>query len=440
MVERKKFGTKGYNMIYPFSIGDLLCSAAVLKNYMESAPAKVPWADLRYLFGEIMYGGHIVNAFDRLTANTYLDFYMREDILDEMPLFPHIDKDLANIEIFRAPSTGLPYEKLTEHIDEELKTDSPVAFGLHPNAEIGMRTRESDDLLRIILELSSSDSSTSGDGLNSQQVTETLVQEVLDLLRDSKFDIENILMGIEDVGPFQNVVLQECERMNILTMDIVQSLVELDQGFRGNLTMSDKMEELSSSLFLDRVPKRWEGLAYPSLRPLSSWIVDLTSRMQQVSDWAGNPTESPVVAWIGGLFNPQSFITAVMQKTAQDKNLELDKLSLITEVSKKLTAEEISQPAKEGSYIQGLYLEGGSWNLNNALLEPSRPREMYCQLPVINIRPAIIDKAEASLFNCPVYKTQQRGPTFVFSIQLRTKHDTAKWVLSGVVSVLDATS
>jgi dynein heavy chain len=52
MVERKKFGSKGFNMMYPFSIGDLVCSAAVLKNYMESAPAKVPWADLRYLFGK----------------------------------------------------------------------------------------------------------------------------------------------------------------------------------------------------------------------------------------------------------------------------------------------------------------------------------------------------------------------------------------------------
>jgi dynein heavy chain, axonemal len=59
MVERKKFGSKGFNMNYPFSLGDLTCSFQVLKNYMESAPAKIPWVDLRYLFGEIMYGGHI---------------------------------------------------------------------------------------------------------------------------------------------------------------------------------------------------------------------------------------------------------------------------------------------------------------------------------------------------------------------------------------------
>lgn len=36
--------------------GDLNISVSVLYNYLE-ANAKVPWEDLRYLFGEIMYGG-----------------------------------------------------------------------------------------------------------------------------------------------------------------------------------------------------------------------------------------------------------------------------------------------------------------------------------------------------------------------------------------------
>ena len=55
MLERKTFGTKGYNMQYPFSAQDLLASATVLRNYMENAGSKVPWDDLRYIFGEIMY-------------------------------------------------------------------------------------------------------------------------------------------------------------------------------------------------------------------------------------------------------------------------------------------------------------------------------------------------------------------------------------------------
>ena len=31
MLERKKFGAKGFNMMYPFSIGDLLNSSSVLQ-------------------------------------------------------------------------------------------------------------------------------------------------------------------------------------------------------------------------------------------------------------------------------------------------------------------------------------------------------------------------------------------------------------------------
>jgi dynein heavy chain len=73
MLERKKFGAKGFNMMYPFATGDLVNSATVLRNYMENAPTKVPWTDLQYLFGDIMYGGHIVNDFDRLMANTYVE-------------------------------------------------------------------------------------------------------------------------------------------------------------------------------------------------------------------------------------------------------------------------------------------------------------------------------------------------------------------------------
>lgn len=40
--------------------------------------------------------------------------------------------------------------------------------------------------------------------------------------------------------------------MNILVGEMTRSLVELDLGFKGDLTVSDAMEELSNSLYLDR--------------------------------------------------------------------------------------------------------------------------------------------------------------------------------------------
>lgn len=55
-MERKLYGPMGFNMMYPFSIGDLRDSAVCLTNYMEnSGGGKIPWQDLKYIFGEIMY-------------------------------------------------------------------------------------------------------------------------------------------------------------------------------------------------------------------------------------------------------------------------------------------------------------------------------------------------------------------------------------------------
>lgn len=55
---RIKFGAQGWSRKYPFNDGDLTISQTVLKNYMNAAFQQendVPWPDLRYIVGEIMY-------------------------------------------------------------------------------------------------------------------------------------------------------------------------------------------------------------------------------------------------------------------------------------------------------------------------------------------------------------------------------------------------
>merc|ERR1711871_537589 len=149
MIERKQYGPLGYNMMYPFAIGDLRDSSTVLSNYMEnSGGGKIPWNDLKYIFGEIMYGGHIVNDFDRLMCNTYLDFFMKDELLDETEMFPYNEEEKNMSFTCPQPTT---YDKYLEHIDQGLSQETPVAFGLHPNAEIDFRTTMSNRILATIL-------------------------------------------------------------------------------------------------------------------------------------------------------------------------------------------------------------------------------------------------------------------------------------------------
>ena len=73
---RRRFGQQGWSRRYAFNNGDLLVCADVLENYLSASTAAgqaVPLEDLRYIFGEIMYGGHITDFWDRRTNNTYLE-------------------------------------------------------------------------------------------------------------------------------------------------------------------------------------------------------------------------------------------------------------------------------------------------------------------------------------------------------------------------------
>ena len=293
MLERKQYGPMGFNMMYPFSIGDLRDSSVVLANYMEnSGGGKIPWADLRYIFGEIMYGGHIVNDFDRKLANTYLDFFMKDELLDETEMYPFNDEEKSLS--FMCP-TPTSYDKYLEHIDVAMTQDSPIAFGLHPNAEIDFRTTQSNTILATIMELQPRDA-TSGEGVMSpDDVAASVTQDILDRFGEKRYDVEDIQRSLEEQGPYQNVFLQEMEVMNNLLAEMMRSLRELQLGFAGELTISDAMDSLKAALYLDRIPPAWQKIAWPSMRPLTSWLSDLNLRLNQLEEWQNNPSEIPKV-------------------------------------------------------------------------------------------------------------------------------------------------
>jgi len=437
MIERKQYGPMGYNMMYNFSIGDLRDSAVVLSNYMEnSGGGKIPWADLRYIFGEIMYGGHIVNDFDRLLCNTYLDFFMRDELLDEMELYPYNDDASYS---FMTPG-ATTYDNYLIHMDVSLTQDTPIAFGLHPNAEIDFRTTQSNRILSTILELQPRDGGSGEGALSPDEISAQMAQEILEKFGEKHFDVDDIARSLEDVGPYQNVFMQEMDVMNRLLAEILRSLKELQLGFAGELTMSDAMDNLKAYLFLEKIPLTWAKISWPTLRALPSWSVDFLQRLAQLEEWQNNPADIPKVTWLSGMNNPQSFLTAICQVTAQKNQWELDKLVTWTEITKRMEASEVEGISREGAYITGLSLQGARWDVGGQVLERSRPKEMFCRMPIINVKALAADKVDVSsgIYVCPTYKTEKRGPTYVFCAQLKTKYPSGKWVLSGVALILDA--
>lgn len=437
MLERKKFAALGYNMKYPFSAGDLRDSAQVLYNYLEGSSAvKIPWDDLRYIFGEIMYGGHIVDDWDRRTCSKYLLYFMKDELLDEIEMIPYADGKLS----WPSPPPG-SHEKYLEHI-ETMPAESPLYFGMHPNAEINFRTALCDKICGQLLMLCSTASSggdSEGEGSSPMAIAEGMCAEILEEVCDKRFATEDVSRGMteEDKGPYQFVFLQECDYMNALIYEMVKGLRELQLGFKGELTMSEVMEDIANALFMEKLPYWWVKLGFPSTRPLKSWRVNLQERLGQLSDWIDDPLSIPKVVDVSKLFNPQSFLTAICQLCCQTQGLELDKLMVYTDVTKKEKA-QCDAYAKEGAFVTGMFLEGARWDAAQMALEDSRPKEMFTMMPVINCKAGLMnDKVDKNVYICPTYCVPTRRPHFVFAAQLRTKYIPDKWVLAGVAMILD---
>jgi dynein heavy chain len=169
--------------------------------------------------------------------------------------------------------------------------------------------------------------------------------------------------------------------MNLLLAEMKRSLAELDLGLKGDLTMSEPMERLMHSLANDTVPLSWRNLAYASLRPLGSWLLNLLARCQQLTEWTAD-LGLPKVVWLSGLFNPQSFLTAVMQTTARRNDWPLDKTVVLTEVTKK-TPDQIDAPSRCGRRLG----QGSGRQLQQILAASSVKPLIQCYLKVL---PAVL--------------------------------------------------
>ena len=94
---------------------------------------------------------------------------------------------------------------------------------------------------------------------------------------------------------------------------------------------------------------------------------------------------------------------------------------------------------------EAAYLGSGP-DLRDALLNPcpqagiiaeGKLKELTPPLPVMFIRAVPTEKQDCrGVYLCPVYKTRQRGPTYVWTFQLKTKEKPSKWVLAGVALLL----
>jgi len=87
IIERKKFKTLGWNIVYDFNDSDIETSEKILKIYLELATTEkgqnIQWDAVKYLISEVIYGGRVTDEWDRRLLNVYSNEMFNDRVITE---------------------------------------------------------------------------------------------------------------------------------------------------------------------------------------------------------------------------------------------------------------------------------------------------------------------------------------------------------------------
>ncbi|KAM3867513.1 dynein axonemal heavy chain 10 [Diretmus argenteus] len=438
--ERRKYGKIGWNVPYDFNESDFLVCREILDTYLTKAhnqgDDEIPWGSLKYLIGEVMYGGRVIDSFDRRILTVYMDEYLGDHLFYNFRPFHFFhNKDVD----YRFPPNGLK-ETYIEEIEKLPLANTPEVLGLHSNAEIGYYTQAARDMWTHLIELQPQ-TGESGEGISRDEYISQVAQDIQNKL-PKVFDLDVIhkKFGL-DISPTTVVLLQELERFNKLVVRMQRSLAELQRALAGEVGMSSELDEVAQAFFNGHIPAIWRKLAPDTLKSLGNWIIHFNRRYQQYSSWVDEG--EPKVMWLSGLHIPESYLTALVQATCRKNDWPLDGSTFYTQVTQYRNEDEVNESPGQGCFVSGLYLEGADWDIEKSCLLRSKPKVLVVPLPILKVIP--IETRRLRLQNTlrtPVYTTSMRrnamGVGLVFEADLSTTIHHSFWVLSGVCLCLNS--
>jgi len=437
--DRRKFGPIGWNIQYGFTPEDLQVCKQQLMTFVNQYD-DVPYKVLNFLGANINYGGRVTDDKDKLLISTILKTYICEEAVNQKSEYKFSASGKYH------PPEGETQAEMVEYIKGLPLYPMPEAFGLDANCNI---TTSQDEANALLVKMQSMVALGGGGGGGSS------ADDVMDSTADSiqkrlpkpfPLDICEEKFPTLYEQSMNTVVKQECLRYNKLLWAMEEHLIEFRKALKGLVVMSFDLESLGKSLFVNEQPALWVAKGPLSLKPLSSWYLDILARCEFFQMWydLGKP---PPLFWISGIFFPQAFFTGALQNFARQYNDEIDLLSFkhISLDHIKKPVDELTTSPKDGVYVYGIFLEGARYSTATHQCEDSRPKELFTDLPALHFLPVKNRQPDKLDYRCPCYKVVSRkgvllttghSTNFVLYIELKTDKAVSKWIKAGMAAML----
>ena len=76
------------------------------------------------------------------------------------------------------PASSLSHKQVLEYLDEQMPPETPLAFGMHPNAEIGFKLREAETFCNSLVQLQPREAGGEG-GMSMEEKAKMVLDDLV---------------------------------------------------------------------------------------------------------------------------------------------------------------------------------------------------------------------------------------------------------------------
>ncbi|RWS14208.1 Dynein heavy chain: cytoplasmic-like protein [Dinothrombium tinctorium] len=456
--ERLRYCPLGWSKKYEFNESDLRVACDTLDTWIDSVamgrnnlpPEKVPWDAIRTLFGQCIYGGKIDNDFDQRLLTSFINkLFTSKSFESEFPLVA----DVTGLEDGKTTITmpeGIRRDHFLHFVENLSDRQSPSWLGLPDNAEKVLLTNQGSAMVSKLLKLQlleddddivyAGDVEETGEHDGRPAWMRTLLNSASTWLRLLPNNLAILRRTVENI---KDPLYRYFER----EVNIASKLLEVVRHDLNDVIMICKHEKkqtnyhrlMVSDLAKGVIPSHWRRYTVPQGSTVIQWITDYSDRvkqLQQVSSACtsiGASSLKDIKIWLGGLFNPEAYITATRQYVAQANGWSLEELSLSVEIANSDTDDIVMDECSFG--ITGLKLQGAEARSNRLYLSNT----IMTELPLISLRWTRTDaneKTSSRKVNLPVYLNANRSELlFTINLEMGTNQVESRFYERGVAFI-----